>query len=402
MGRWRWELPLLALAMLMSPKLAVAADTVKIGAPLVLSGSTAEIGQSALQGLQMAVDDLNQKGGLLGRQIEIVKADDAGKPATANTVTRNMILSDKVVAIFGASNSGTGAAEETLAGQYKIPALFYGGNDISLTTTNFNRYSYQLSPSTYMEPRAVAQYLAQSHVQRVFTLTPDYNFGRSYVSNFIAGLKESGAKPVIVGQQYTPLGTTDFSSFISAALAAKPDFLFLGLFSGDLITFIRQAQGYDVFKKLHVGGPTGTDTLESMKGDTPAGMVLWARAPFFAMDQARVGPFVERYHAAYHGWPSEWPVLAYASVQVWADGVRKAGSFDGTKVADALSGAQVDTIRGTLTLRACDHQADAPVYIGAVSAKVDPSYGFPLLDHAVTVPPSKTMMPCAEAEKLHR
>ncbi len=402
MELWHRALPLAAAMALATAALPAAADSVKIGAPLVLSGSTAMIGQTALQGLQMAVDDLNKTGGLLGRQVEIVKADDAGSPATANTVTRNMVLTDKVAAIFGASNSGTGAAEETIAGQYKIPALFYGGNDISLTTTNFNHYAFQLSPSTYMEPRAVAQYVAENHIARVFTITPDYNFGRSYVTNFIEGLRESGMTPEVVGQQYTPLGTTDFSSFISAALAAKPDFLFMGMFSGDLITFIRQAKGYEVFGKLRVGGPTATDIIETLKGDTPAGMILWGRAPFFAMDPKLVGPFVARYHDAYQAWPSEWPILAYASVQIWAAGVKQAGGFDGTKVADALSGATVDTIRGPITLRACDHQADAPAYIGTVSDKIDPRYGFPLLEHSSIIPPEKTMMPCDKAVALQR
>lgn len=389
----------LPLALTVAAPAALAA-TVKIGAPAVLSGSTAEIGQTALQGLQMAVDEINAAGGLLGDKIEIDKADDAGSPATANTVTRNMILNDAVKAIFGASNSGTGAAEERLAGQYKLPMMFYGGNDISLTTTNFNKYAFQLSPSTYMEPRAVAEYVAKEHVQRVFTITPDYNFGRSYVTNFVSGLKEQGIKADVVGQQYPPLGTTDFSSYISAAMAAKPDFLFMGMFSGDLITFIRQGKGYGLFEKTRVGGPTGTDIVEAMKGDTPAGMVLWARAPFFAMKSPGIAGFVKKYQDKYNRWPSEWPVLGYASVQIWADGVRKAHSFDGAKVSEALSGGTFDTIRGKLTLRACDHQADAPVYVGKVAAKVDPHYGFPVLDDVFTSDPAKTMMPCAEAEKL--
>lgn len=376
------------------------AETIKIAAPAVLSGSTAEIGQTALQGLQMAVDEINAAGGLLGNTIEIDKADDAGNPATANTVTRNMILNDGVKAIFGASNSGTGAAEERLAGQYKLPMMFYGGNDISLTTTNFNKYAFQLAPSTYMEPRAIAAYVASQHTQRIFTITPDYNFGRSYVTNFIDGLKAQGINPDVVGQQYPALGTTDFASYISAAMAAKPDFLFVGMFSGDLITFIRQGKGYGLFEKFRVGGPTATDILEAMKGDAPAGMVMWGRAPFFAMQGAGIEAFVKKYYDKYGRWPSEWPVLAYASVQVWADGVKKANSIDGTKVAEALSGATVDTIRGPLTLRACDHQANAPVFIGTVSPKVDPKYGFQVLEKIDVVPPERTMMPCAEAEKL--
>ncbi|MGH7120899.1 MAG: ABC transporter substrate-binding protein [Acetobacteraceae bacterium] len=392
-----------ALAGAALPTRSEAAAEVKVGAPLVLSGSTAEIGQTALQGLEMAVDDLNAKGGLLASRIAIVKGDDGGSPATANTLTRNMILTDGVKAIFGASNSATGSAEEALAGRYRVPMLFYGGNDISTTTTNFNKYAFQTQATTYMEPRAIALYVAKLNLKRVFTITPDYNFGRSYVSNFIAGLKENGITPDVVGQQYPPLGTTDFSSYISAALSAKPDFLFLGIFAGDLVTFIRQAKGYGLFGKVMTGGPTATDTILAMKGDTPAGMILWGRAPFFAMHGHGIEAFVADYNKKFKAWPSEWPILAYASVQIWAAGVKKAGTLDGTRVADALSGATIDTIRGDLTFRTCDHQANASTYIGKVAVKVDPKYGFPLLEDVSIIGAAKTMMSCKMAESLqHR
>jgi branched-chain amino acid transport system substrate-binding protein len=381
---------------------AASAGTVKIGAPLVMSGPAANVGQTALQGLQMAVDDINAKGGLLGSTIALVSADDAGNPATANTVTRNLILNEGVKALFPGSNSAAAVAEETLAGQYRVPAMFYSAADVSVTTTNFNRYSFQLSSSTYMDPRAVAQYVAQHGYKRVFTIAPDYNFGHSFVTAFLAGLKESGAQAELVGQQYPALGTTDFSSYIGAILTAKPDFVFTGLFAGDLITFIRQAKGYGLFDKAVVGGPNATDILEALKGETPAGLLLWARAPFFSMGVPAVTEFAGRYKAKFGAWPPEWPILSYAAVQVWAEGVRKAKSFDGAAVAAALSGATVATLHGDVTLRACDHQADAAVYLGTVSGRVDATYGFPIFEKIETIPPEKTMMPCAAAEAQQR
>ena len=76
-------------------------------------------------------------------------------------------------ALFPGSNSAAAVAEETLAGQYRVPAVFFSAADISVTTTNFNRFAFQLSSSTYMDPRAVAQYVAQHGYKRIFTIAPD-------------------------------------------------------------------------------------------------------------------------------------------------------------------------------------------------------------------------------------
>lgn len=393
----------LVIAAALSAAGAAHADTIKIGAPLVMSGPFGSVGKSALEGLQMAVDDINAAGGLLGSQIEVVAADDAGKPATANTVTKAMILNDGVKALFPGSNSAAAVAVEALAGQYEVPALYYSAADISITTTNFNKYAFQLSASTYMDPRAIARYLAKNDFTKVFTLTPDYNFGHSYVTNFLAGMKEAGLTPNVVGEQYPAIGTTDFSSYISAIVAAEPEFVFVGLFGGDLMTFIRQAKGYGLFEKTHVGAPNATDVLETLKGDAPAGMYLWARAPFFSMDRyPEVQKLAARYHDKIGAWPPEWPILAYTAVQIWADAVRRAGTFDAGPVAEALVDHATDTIRGPVAIRDCDHQADAQTYIGRIAATVDERYGFPLLEDLSVIDGGDVRMACDEAVSLQR
>jgi branched-chain amino acid transport system substrate-binding protein len=381
---------------------SASAQEVAIGAPMALSGPLASVGQRALNGLQMAVEELNASGGLLGSKIRLVTGDDAATPATANTITRNMVLNDRVKAIFGGSSSATVAVEETIAGQYKLPMMIYAGNDISLTTTNFNDFAFQMQPSTFMEPRAVALYLARANLKRVFTISPDFSFGHSYVKNFLEGLRENGVQPDVVGEQYPALGSSDFSTYIAAALAAKPDFVFVGLFSGDLVTFIKQAKGYGLFDRVAVGVSTATDTVLTLKGETPANVTMWGRAPFFAMNAPGIQDFAKRHHQKHGSWPSDWPVLAYASIQIWAEAVRKAGTFDGPKVAAVLNGGKFTSILGDLTFRECDHQADAPVYIGKASKAVDARYGFPLLEDITIVDPNKTMMSCEQARSLQK
>ena len=376
-------------------------DTVKIGAPMVLSGASAVVGQGGLQGLQMAVDDINKAGGLLGKHIELVVADDAGNPATANTVTRNMILNNKIVAMFPGSNSASGAAEEVLAGQSKIPAIFFSATDISLTTSNFNDYTFQMSPSTYMDPRAWAAYIKSLGAKRVYVINPDINFGHSYSANLKAGLAENGSGAEIVGEQYPALGTSDFSPFVSAAAASDPDFIFLGLLPGDLITFLRQARGYGLLETSQLGAPNAVDVITTMRGKTPKGLNLRSITPlYFPGAEPEIDRFSQRYHAEKGAWPTEWPVLSYAALQTWAEAVKKAGSFDGDAVAKALSENSLTSIRGNIQFRPCDHQAMIPVYIGKAADTVDPEHGFPLMVDYKKIPPDDMVMSCEQAKKL--
>jgi branched-chain amino acid transport system substrate-binding protein len=207
----------------------------------------------------------------------------------------------------------------------------------------------------------------------------------------------------VVGEQYPAFGTTsDYSTYISAALAAKPDFVFVGLFSGDLVTFIRQAKGYGLFDRVPVGVSTATDTVLTLKGDTPPNVTMWGRAPFFAMKTPGIQEFATRHNDKFNSWPSDWPVLSYASIQIWSEAVKKAGTFDGEKVAAVLHGGKFTSILGDLTFRTCDHQADAPVYIGKASKTVDSRYGFPLLDDITIIEPGKTMMSCELAQSLQK
>ncbi len=379
------------------------ADSVKVGAPIVLSGSSAVVGQTGLHGLQMAIEDINAAGGLLGKTVELVVADDAGNPATANTVTRDMILNNEVVAMFPGSNSASGSAEQVLAGQYKVPAFFFSATDISLTTTNFNKYTFQMSPSTYMDPRAWATYVKGLGAKHVYIINPDINYGRSYADNFKKGLADNGSGAEIVGEQYPAVGTSDFSSYISAAIAAKPDFLYLGLLPGDQVSFLRQAKGYGLFDITKIGAPNAVDVVSTMREEAPKGLNVRGVTPlFFEGGDPEIQKFTERYQKLYGKWPTEWPVVAYAAVQAWAEAVKKANSFESDAIATALSGQSVKTLRGEVEFRECDHQGMVPVYIGQVADKVDPTYGFPLLVNFQKIEAKDMAMPCDEAVALQK
>ncbi len=382
---------------------AMAQDSVTVGISTSLSGSIAELGQTSARGVEMAIDAVNASGGLLGKKIKVITADDNLSPATGTSNVRHMILSDHAVAIFGPVSSAVSAAEETVTGRYKIPMMSSASNDVKMTTSNYNKYYFQLDPNTVMEPRGIARYLA-AHVGdkpiTISTITPNYSFGRDTVSAFLKALKEDGVKYTVKAQETPQLGATQYTSYIAALLAAHADYTFIGEYGGDLITLTKQAEGFGYFKQTKALAGYDRAELKALPGKVPAGTIAWDRAPFWAMHGPGMEKFINDYHAKYHEWPAAWAILGYTAGQAWIQGVKKAHSFDGTKVEEALSGATVQTIRGPIKLRACDHQADTGDYIGTVAAKIDPKYGYQIYDNTQEVPASKVMLTCKEATSM--
>ncbi len=354
---------------------ASSSGPVTIGELTTLSGSIAELGQSGLQGVQLAAANLNAHGGVLGRKVKVVSADDAATPATGASNVRSMILNDHAVAIFGPVSSAVAAAEEPLAAQYQIPVFFHTSNDISLMGKGFTRYAFQVVPNTVMESRAAADYLAKQAAGKrltIATFAPDYSFGHDTVSGFLQALKDLHVNYKLVAQEFPPLSATSISSYLSRIVTAKPQYLFNAQFGGDLVTFTRQAAGYGLFSKTKVIAMYDSPVLAALGTGAPAGAVGFDRLPFWAVPG--LASFSTQFHRKYGAWPSEWAILGYTAVQTWAYGVQHAHSLGGAKVAAALAGATVPTVRGNITIRSCDHQAEVPEYVGAVAPSASPTY----------------------------
>lgn len=380
---------------------AGGSGTVTIGESTTLSGAIAELGQSGLQGVQLAADELNAHGGVLGHQVKVVSADDAATPATGASNVRSMILNDHVAAVFGPVSSAVAAAEEPVAAQYQVPIFFHTSNDISLMGKGFTQYGFQVVPNTVMESRAAADYLATQAGGKqitVATFAPDYSFGHDTVSGFLQALNALHVNYKLVAQQFPPLQATSISTYLSSIVAAHPDYLFNAQFGGDLVTFTKQAAGYGLFAKTKVIAMYDSPVLSALGSSAPSGAIGFDRAPFWAIPG--LNSFSSQFHAKYGAWPSEWAVLGYTAVQTWAYGAEKAHSLTGSSVSAALPGATVPTIRGDITIRSCDHQAEIPEYVGTVASSPG-AYGETLWNSSVFTAPFATIdYSCAQVQAL--
>lgn len=349
-----------------------------------LSGPFGYFGLANQNAIKLGVEQVNGSGGLNGKTINLEIKDDGTKADTGTELVRSEVLNDKVVALFGGVSSAVALAEQSLAAKYKVPFLVHTSNTDKLTVQKFNDYTFSLGPNTGMEGRANAIAAAKLPYTKYYLIGPDYEFGHSQIGAFKAKLKELKPDVQFVGEDYPKLGSTDYGTYIGKIGAAKPEIVYSAEFGGDLITFLTQGKGTITGGSSKLMGLFDVDTLRNLGASAPAGAYGYSRAPYFAIKGDRMDKFVKAYQARYNVAPSDWAVMAYDAFELWVQGVKKAGSFDGTKVSQALGGANFESVRGSLTVRALDHQVDCSEYEGTLAA--DPKAGFDTFADPVTVP----------------
>jgi branched-chain amino acid transport system substrate-binding protein len=387
---------MLTLAVAM-PFAADAQKPIKVGFPMIMSGPGALFGEPASKGAQMFVEETNAKGGVLGRKIELIIRDTKGNPDEAVRVSRELILKDNVDFLVGTLTSAEGPAVSVVAKENKVVFIAPIPKTDQLTAPDkLHPYVFRVSANTTMEGRSAAEIVAKWPVKKIATISPDYAYGQDVTKSFVEHLKKVAPQMEIVDQQWPKLGEGDYTPFINAQMAKKPDAVFSSLWGGHFLTFAKQAKPLGYFDAVKynvmaVGEAGSPESTKTMGADYPVGIwgnsydaFYWEDAPPAHKDfVARLRNFTKDDH------PSSWPIQGYLGMQFLAEGIKKAGSTDSDKVAKALLGLTIDSPIGKQTIREKDHQANRGQLYGKTVK--DPKYPFAIMKPVVYVDPTKFM-----------
>ena len=231
---------------------AQAQKPIRIGYPVILSGPGALIGEPSMKGAQMFVEEINAKGGVLGRKIELIPRDTKGNADEAVRVARDLILRDNVDFLFGALTSAEGPAISPIAKENKIVFVVpVVKTDQLVAKENLHPYIFRTASNTTIEGRTGAEIMAKwPNIKRVGTMSPDYAFGQDVTRAFVTHLKKLRPDIEIVDQQWPKLGETDYTPFINAQMSKKPDAVFSSLWGGHFVTFAKQAKPLKYFESF--------------------------------------------------------------------------------------------------------------------------------------------------------
>jgi branched-chain amino acid transport system substrate-binding protein len=355
---------LLALVGIVVGTPAHAQDTIKIGEINSYKAQPAFL-DPYKKGWELAVEEVNASGGVLGKKLQVISRDDNGNPGDAVRVAEELVSRENVALICGTFLSNTGLAVTDFAKQKKIFFLAAEPLTDKITWQNGNHYTFRLRPNTYMQVAMLAPEAAKLNKKRWVVVYPNYEYGQSAAATFKAMLKKLQPDVEFLPDQATPLGRIEAGAVVQALADAKPDAIFNVLFGADLSKFVREGNTRKLFEgrpvvSLLTGEP---EYLEPLKEEAPVGWIVTGY-PYYGIQTEEHKKFFLAYFRKYNEYPKLGSVVGYSTIWSIADGIRKAKSTDTEKLIAAFSGLQVTTPFGKVTYRAIDHQSTMGAYLG--------------------------------------
>jgi branched-chain amino acid transport system substrate-binding protein len=358
MKRMTWLVVLAALAVaggfMTAPALSQS-KVVKIGDLGSKVGVFEGYGKYQTMFMQLAVEELNAKGGVLGHKIEMISEDDETKPAPAVRKAEKLILQDDVKLLVGAVSSGATMAIMDVTKKQKT----IHWNAVScaefMRTTKFHKYYFSNQPDSRMQANGLAKYIVDKMGKKVYIFYTDYAMGQSDGRQFKTALEKIGGE--VVGVAGAPLDTKDFSPWFGAINQSNPDVLFLAFAGTDSLRLMTQLHSFGMTKKYKLAG---IDCF-LLQQDLPAiaepmeGFVQLAHYSAYNADK-QMAAFNDRFKKRF-GVDGNIMAGAYDGVLFWAAAVEKAKTFDADRVEAALEGMCLDSTHiGRQCIRKEDHQ----------------------------------------------
>ncbi len=378
------------------PTAAPGADPIIIGQLTALSGAGASQGIQAAEGVKIAIEELNAKGGVLGRKFEHIVMDDKANAEQAARQVKTLILDKKVHFICGlGGNTGAANVESEYIRNAKVAGIIFNPATPSTIQDRGHRYVFRMGHDNTSIARVLAYTAAEiwKKPKKIYGLNQDYEFGHSFWAEFKNAYKKLVPDMVVVGEAWAPYPCQEFSSYISAILAKKPDLVIDSMWGTDGLALVKQCVNFGAYEKVHWGGWSVGDIASIgtiRKGQAaPLGTLGTYSWPYWALDNPMNNNLYKKLMSRLKTAPCHPAANGYAAMYALVRAIQEAGKVQTEAVIDKLEGMVCDTPVGKIQIRACDHQAMWPEWGGLIGWKE--GWDFPLELNPITVPDVKTL-----------
>lgn len=390
---------LFALLFLSCP--GYAQGPIKVGIVDTYTGPPTTFTYDVRDAFKLAVDEINAKGGVVGRKIEFTTRDDKFKVDLAISAAKELIMNEKVDILVGTINSAGALAVSEFCKTEKIPFLVTFSKSEKITGEKGHRYVFSITENTTMIGKAAAVGLAKRPFLKYWIAGDDYEYGHALADGVWNNLKKIKPKVELAGQSWWKVGEPDLTPYLTAISAAKPDCVIFATGAASMVNAMKVAKATGFAEKISMFIHTATElsTLAPLGPEASEKVIGTSNYHFYYPDTPKNMAFVKAFRDAYGRYPKVGALYGYLAAQFIAKSLEKAGKMDREKFIDALEKMTVDSPVGEITMRTYDHQAMLPMFMG-VTKKV-PKYSFLIASDIVTIP-AKDVMPSIEEIKKAR
>ena len=390
---------LLLMTLALMPGHAEARD-IKIGLVDCYSGGATTFTYDVRDAFKLAMDKVNEKGGILGNKVVITTRDTKFKVDIGISVTKELIMREGVDILVGTINSSVALAVGEIVKNEKIPFFCTFSKSDKITGEKGQRYVFGITENTAMIGKAAAVGLAKKPYVKYWIAGDDYEYGHALGDGVWGNLKKLKPDVELIGKSWWKVGEPELTPYLTAIMAAKPDAVIFATGGASMVNVMKAAKATGFSEKIPMFVHTGTElsTLMPLGQEAPEGVLGTSNYYFYYPDTPENKAFVKEFEAAYKRYPRVGALYGYLTAQYIIKGFEKAGKIDTEKLIDALGGFTVDSPVGPVTMRACDHQAELPMFIGVT--KKSSEYPFFIAADIETIPGPETLPTCEEIKTL--
>lgn len=351
---------------------------VRLGAMFISSGKMGGYGKHGKQAIELAVDEINANGGILGKKLEATVEDTLLKKDIAINLAKKFITEDRVDFLMGPTSSGIALSLTEVAKEYKKILVTTQAATDALTGAKIHPYIFSTLSNAMMHSRSGAYFLATKPYKRYMCIGPDYSYGHASWEMFKSKLQELRPDVEIVGELFPKFLSKDYSEYIKQIEELKPDVVWSPLWGGDAVTFIRQALPTGLFDKVKFAFPVAgaLEVLIPLGKEMPEGVYVSSRYFFTSPNSSMNKKFVKDYYDRFKEYPDYMAAETYAGVYFIKSAVERAGTTNSEKIIQAVEKEPLawETPEGWKIMVGADHSVIEDCLWG--ETKWDKEFGF--------------------------
>lgn len=359
----------LAAAAALVPRAAPAQDSILIGDVNHYKRLPA-FAEPYRKGIELALEEVNGAGGVLGRPLEFAFRDDRGEPGEAVRIAEELMTRDGAAMLTGAILSNVGLAISSLAGERGYVYLATEPLADALVWESGNNYTFRLRASTYMQASMLAEEAARTGATRFATIAPNYAYGKDAVAAFKEALAKLRPDAEFVAEQWPALFKIDAAAEAQALERAKPDAIYNVTFGTDMAKLAREGSLRGLFDDRVVLGLLGGEPeyLDPLGAEAPEGWIVTGY-PWSELSDPSAKAFVDAYMDRWDDHPRGGSLIGYMTVLSVAAALERAGSTDTEAIRDAFEDLTLETPVGEIVYRSLDHQSTMGAYVGRTAVR---------------------------------